>query len=134
MCENCQKQSNGMGCNFLRMLFTKSSNSLKGCYFKGVHKMISDNLYLKRLPPKDRMLRNSKSGTASRDSDLNILTTLILGWVPIVKYTKFIPQDFWKPFPILKSGVSIPFSIPINPLNICHLNQKDSNVRLGITS
>jgi hypothetical protein len=26
-------------------------------------------------------------------------------------------------------GVSISLSIPINPLNICHLNQKDSNVR-----
>jgi hypothetical protein len=30
------------------------------------------------------------------------------------------------------SSVSIPLSIPINSLKICHLNQEDSNVRLDI--
>jgi hypothetical protein len=100
MCKNCREQSNGIGCDFLWMLFTKGGNSLKGYCFKGVHKMISDNLYLKRLPPKDRMLGNGDSDMASRDSVLNILTTLILGWVPIVEYMKCIPQDFRKPFPM----------------------------------
>jgi hypothetical protein len=94
--------------------------------------MISDNLYLNRLPLKDRMLGNSDSSTTSRDSNLSKLTTLILGWILVVKYTKCIPQDFQKPFPMQASDVSISLTIPINPLNICHLNQEDSNVRLDI--
>jgi hypothetical protein len=56
------------------MLFTKGSNSLEGCCFKGVHETISDNLYLKRLSPKDRMLGNSNSSTTSRDSNLSSRT------------------------------------------------------------
>jgi hypothetical protein len=134
MCKDCRKQSNWICRYFLRMLFTKGGNSLEGCCFKGVHETISDNFYLNRLSLKDRMLGNSNSSMTSRDSDLCKLTTLILGWVPVVKYTKCISQDFRKPLPIQTSGMSICLSIPINPLNICHLNQKDSNVRLDINS
>jgi hypothetical protein len=128
MCKNCWKQSNGISDYLNRMLFTKSGDSFKGCCLKSIHKMISNNLYFNRLPFKDRMLGNSDSSTTSRDSNLNKLMTLILGWVPVVKYTKCIPQDF------RTSGVSISLSIPIDPLNFCLLNQKDSNVRLDINS
>jgi hypothetical protein len=129
MCKNCRKQSNGISCYLLRMLFTKGGDSLEGCCFKSIHEMISDNLYLNRLPLKGRMLGNSDSGTASRDSDLSKLTTLIVGWIRVVINTKCIPQNSRKPFPVQAVSVSISLSIPIDPLNICHLNQKDSNVR-----
>jgi hypothetical protein len=102
-------------------VFTKSGDSLEGCYFKSIHKTISNNLYLNRLP--------LKGSTASRDSNLSKLTTLILGWIRVVINTKCIPQNSRKPFQIQAISVSISLSIPIDPLNICHLNQKDSNVR-----
>jgi hypothetical protein len=111
------------------MLFTKSGDSLEGCCFKSIHETISNNLYLNRLPLKGRMWGNSDSGTASRDSDLSKFMTLILGWIRVVIDTKCIPQNSWKPFPVQAVSVSISLSILIDPPNICHLNQKDSNVR-----
>jgi hypothetical protein len=100
------------------MLFTKSGDSLEGCYFKSIHETISNNLYLNRLPLQGRMMGNSDSGTTSRDSDFSKLTTLILGWIRVVINTKCIPQNSRKPFPIQAISVSISLSIPIDPLNI----------------
>jgi hypothetical protein len=100
MCKHCRKLSDGISGYLNQMLFTKSGDSFENYCFEGIHKTICNNLYLDGLPPKDRILGNSDSGTAARDSNLRELTTLILGWVPIVKYTKRIPQDFRKPFPM----------------------------------
>jgi hypothetical protein len=104
--------------------------ALRVATYKSIHETISNNLYLNRLPLKSRMLGNSNSSTASRDSDLSKLMTLILGWIRVVIKMKCIPQNSRKPFPIQAISVSISISIPIDPLNICHMNQKDSNVRL----
>jgi hypothetical protein len=82
------------------MLLAKSSDSLEGCCLKGVHETVSNNLYLNRRPLKGRVLGNSDSGTATRDSGLRKLTALVLGWIWVVENMKCIPQDLRKTFPV----------------------------------
>jgi hypothetical protein len=76
----CRKQTDGMPCNFHRMLMAENMNGLKSNSLDGVDKTIANHIDLNGLPQRtEGVRRNSHLDSTPRNTFLSIFHSIILG-------------------------------------------------------
>jgi hypothetical protein len=76
----CREEADRMPCNFHGMLVAENMDGLKSCGLNGVDKTIANHIDFNGLPVRTkRVLRNSHLDSASGNTLLSILHSIILG-------------------------------------------------------